>query len=227
MRAWRAIAWLPGLLGLGQVLAATTTLPALSPGIYTCIDDQGRRLTADRPIAECRHKEQQILNRDGSVRAILPPTLTAEERAVKEAHDRAAAQARAAATDAARRDRKLMARYPTEASHQRAREAALDTVRLAMRATEMRLRELRAARKPLLDEAEFYAGTRLPPKLRSALDANDAAVAAQRAASATQGAELERINRLYDADLERLRRLWDGAPPGTRGALPPAAVSRP
>jgi hypothetical protein len=36
-------------------------------GIYTCIDDKGRRLTSDRPIAECNAREQQILNRDGSV----------------------------------------------------------------------------------------------------------------------------------------------------------------
>jgi hypothetical protein len=214
------------LVGLGLLPALAAAQPAPGPGIYTCIDDRGRRLTADRPIAECRHKEQQILNRDGSVRRILPPTLTAEERAEKEARDRAAAEARAAAADAVRRDRNLMARFPDEGAHQRARVAALDTVRLAMRATELRLRELQAARKPLLDEAEFYAGKALPPKLRGALDANDAAVEAQRGASATQQAELERINRLYDAELERLRRLWAGAPPGSLGPMPAASAVR-
>lgn len=211
-------AWLP-------VLAWAQAAPG--PGIYTCTDANGRRLTADRPIAECRHKEQQILNRDGSVRAILPPTLTAEERAEKEARDRAAAEARAAAAEAVRRDRNLMARFPNEAAHQRAREAALDTVRLAIRATELRLRELQAARKPLLDEAEFYAGKALPPKLRGALDANDAAVEAQRGASATQEAELDRINKLYDVELDRLRRLWGGAPPGSMGPLPSAVRTAP
>jgi hypothetical protein len=196
------------------------------PGIYTCVDANGRRLTADRPIAECRHKEQQILNRDGSVRGILPPTLTAEERAEKDARDRAAAEARAAAADAARRDRNLMARFPNEAAHQRAREAALDTVRLAIRATELRVRELELARKPLLEEAEFYVGKTLPPKLRTALDANDASTEAQRSATATQEAELGRINRLYDAELDRLRRLWGGAAPGSLGPLPSASAPR-
>jgi hypothetical protein len=219
---------------VGSLLALAVLWPALATaqqapvaGIYTCIDDRGRRLTADRPIAECRHKEQQILNRDGSVRAVLPPTLTAEERAAKDARDRAAAEARAAAADAVRRDRNLMSRFPNEAAHNRAREAALDTVRLAMRASELRLRELQAARKPLLDEAEFYAGKALPPKLRGALDANDAAVEAQRSINATQEAELDRINRLYDVELERLRRLWAGAPPGSLGALQPASAARP
>lgn len=196
-------------------------------GIYTCVDDKGRRLTADRPIAECIGKEQQVLNRDGSVRSRVPPTLTAEERAEKDAQDRAAAEARIAAADSARRDRNLMARYPTEAAHNRAREAALDTVRLAIKATELRLRELATERRPLRDEAEFYQGKPLPPKLRQAIDANDAAVDAQRTAQANQASELGRINKLFDAELERLRRLWSGAPPGSLGPLPPSSPSGP
>ncbi len=189
-------------------------------GIYTCIDDRGRRLTADRPIPECSGKEQQILNQDGSVRSIVPPTLTAEERAVWEARERAAQEARAAQLDAVRRDRNLISRYPTEAKHQAAREAALDTVRVAIKATEARLRELEAARKPLSDEAEFYVGKPLPARLRTAIDANEASVEAQRSAASTQEAELGRINKLYDAELERLRKLWGGAPAGSLGPLP-------
>jgi hypothetical protein len=205
--------------------AALAQTPAVKPGtgIYTCTDDKGRRLTSDRPIPECSAKEQQLLNRDGSLRAVVPPTLTADERAEKEARDRAAAEARAAAADAVRRDRNLMARFPTEAAHNRAREAALDTVRLAAKATEIRLRELAAERKPLLDEAEFYIGKPLPPRLKAAIDANDAAVDAQRAAGQSQETELARVNKLYDAELERLRRLWTGAQPGSLGPLPPSA----
>jgi hypothetical protein len=209
------------VLGLAPLLtglaAAQDTKPAA--GIYTCIDEKGRRLTADRPIPECIGKGQQILNRDGSVRTVVPPTLTPEERAAHEQRERAAAEARTAQADAVRRDRNLMARYPNEAAHQRAREAALDTVRLAMKATEMRLRELAAERKPLADEAEFYVGKPLPPKLKAQMDANDAAVDAQRAAQTTQEAELVRINRLYDTELDRLRRLWAGAPAGSLGPL--------
>ena len=119
-----------------------------------------------------------------------------------------------------RRDRNLVARYPNEASHTRAREAALDNVRLAIKATEVRLRELAAERKPLRDEAEFYQGKPLPAKLKAAIDANEASVEAQRSAQANQEAELGRINRLYDAELDRLRRLWTGTPAGSMGPLP-------
>lgn len=212
---------------LAAVLAAAACAvwaqaPARPPAtaIYTCIDDKGRRLTADRPIAECAAKEQQVLNRDGSLRMVLPPTLTAEERAEKDARERAEKEAKAAAADAVRRDRNLMARFPNEEAHARAREAALDTVRMAIKTTEQRLRALAAERKPLMDEAEFYQGRTLPPRLKSAIDANDAAVEAQRGSQAGQEAELRRINRLYDAELERLRRLWSGAPAGSLGPLP-------
>lgn len=213
---------LPVVVALSLALASAAALaqPKAEKGIYTCIDDRGRRLTADRPIPECSGKEQQILNQDGSLRAIVPPTLTSEERALADARERAAAEARAAQLDAVRRDRNLVSRYPTEARHQAAREAALDTVRVAIQGTQARLRELEAARKPLNDEAEFYLGKPLPARLRAAMDANEAAVAAQRAAASTQEAELGRINRIYDTELERLRRLWAGAPAGSMGPLP-------
>jgi hypothetical protein len=185
--------------------------------IYTCIDDQGRRLTADRPIASCTAKEQRVLNKDGSLKAIYPPVLTAEERALKEAAERKQAEARAAQAELVRRDRNLLARYPEEAAHRKARESALDTVRSAMKASENRLRELKNERKPLLAEGEFYAGKPLPAKLRSQLDANDAATAAQREAMSNQEAELGRVNQLYDAELVRLKQLWAGAAPGSLG----------
>lgn len=188
-------------------------------GIYTCVDDRGRRLTSDRPILDCIAKEQRVLNRDGSQRAVLPPTMTAEEKATQEAREREAAQARVAFADAVRRDRNMVARYPDEATHNKAREAALDTVRVAIKATELRSRDLALERKPLNDEAEFYLGRVMPPKLKTQIDANDAAQEAQRSAVANQQAELARINRLYDAELERLRKLWSGAPAGSLGPI--------
>lgn len=209
-----------GLWLLCCALPAWAQVPASSAaGIYTCIDSQGRRLTSDRPIPDCSSREQRVLNRDGSVRQVIPPTMTAEERAERDAAERRAEVARAAQADSVRRDRNLVARFPDEAAHRKAREAALDTVRLAMTSTEQRVRELATERKPLLDEAEFYKGRPMPARLKQQFDANDAGVDAQRQSAATQGAELVRINKLYDLELDRLRQLWAGARPGS---LPPA-----
>jgi len=157
------------------------------------------------------------------LRRVIPPPLTADERAEREAAERKAALVLAAQADAVRRDRNLINRYPDEPTHRHARELALDTVRAAIKATEARQKELAAERKPLLDEAEFYKGKPLPMRLRQAIDGNDAAVDAQKSSAQNQAVELQRINRLYDAELDRLRRLWAGAQPGSLGpAVPPA-----
>lgn len=203
--------------------------PEQPAGIYSCITPDGRKLTSDRPIVECNAREQRVLNSDGSVKRIHPPSYTADERAEKEAEERRALIARQAQQDAIRRDRNLKNRYPDEAAHQRAREAALDTVRVAMRSSERRLRDLARERQPLDNEAEFYVGRQLPAKLKQQLDANEAATSAQREAIQTQEAELVRINKIYDAELERLRRLWAGAPLGSSapGPSPVAAGANP
>jgi hypothetical protein len=231
MRMTRPPSHVPRGLGVLQALVLAS-MPALAqtpqagaaPGwIYNCTDDHGRKLTSDRPIPDCNAKEQRILNKDGSLKAVQPPTLTGDERAEAEARERKAIEARAMQADAVRRDRNLMTRYRTEEAHNAARAAALDTVRAAMKTTEARLADLARERKPLDDESEFYKGKPLPARLKTQIDANDAAVAAQRGAAQTQEAELDRVNRLYDTELARLRRLWAGAPPGSLGPLPPFA----
>ena len=206
--------------------AAQTAEGKTSAGIYTCVDDKGRRLTSDRPIIECNGKEQRVLNSDGSLRSVRPPTLTPEERAEQDARDRRAAEERMVAAEILRRDRNLMSRYRDEAAHNKARASALDNVKLAMKASESRLKELAAERKPLQEEAEFYRGKSMPGKLRTALDANDAATDAQRSSVANQEAELVRVNRLYDVEIERLRQLWAGARPGSLGPLATAQSVR-
>ena len=220
------------LLAVAAIAAAVAAGSALAQapvrageGIFTCIDDRGRRLTSDRPIAECAAREQRLLNRDGSLRQVIPPTLTAEERAAKEARERIAAEDRVAQQDAVRRDRNLLQRFPNETAHVRAREAALEPVQAALGNADRRLAELGRERVPLANEAEFYAGKALPPKLKSAIDANEAAAEAQRAARVTQAAEVARINALFDAELERLRKLWAGAPAGSLGPLPQGAAA--
>lgn len=222
-------------LGCSLAGAVTQALAQAQPaasgaGIYSCIDDHGRRLTSDRPIPECIAKEQRVLNRDGSLRTVRPPTLTPDERADAEARERAASEARAAQADAGRRDRNLLQRYKTEEAHLKAREAALDSVRLSIRLTKARQDDLVKERKPLMDEAEFYVGRTMPAKLKAQLESNDAAMDALRTATTSQQVEVDRINRVYDIELERLRRLWAGAVPGSLGALeaapPPAAGAR-
>jgi hypothetical protein len=51
-------------------------------------------------------------------------------------------------------------------------------------------------------------------------------VTAQQSLMATQRAETDRINGLFDLELERLKKLWGGAAPGSLGPMAaPVAAS--
>jgi hypothetical protein len=207
-----------GLAGLARAQPAARSAP-----IYSC-DVNGKKVTSDRPIPECNNQDQRLLNPDGSVKSVVPPTPTADEREKAEQKERDDNIKRMEKMDAVRRDRNLMARFPDEAAHKKAREMALNDVAKSVNVSKTRVALLIAERKPLLDEAEFYVNKPLPAKLKIALDANDASLAAQNSLIQNQQAEEVRINALYDAELARLRKLWAGAPAGSLG---PASAATP
>lgn len=199
--------------GLGVSLSLVH-LAYAGPVIYSCVDAHGKRYTSDRPIVECLDREQRVHSKDGSPRQVIPPRMNAEERAAAEERRQQKLAEEAALKDAIRRDRNLMMRYPNETAHNKARKAALEDLQAAIRLSERRVQDLVAERKPLENEAEFYKGKRMPLKLRTKLDANDAAQQGQRDVIEGQKAEIVRINNLYDVELGRLRRLWSGVAPG-------------
>jgi hypothetical protein len=217
------------LLGAALAAGATQALAQARPvskgAIFTCVNAAGRSLTADRPIAECLDREQRVLNSDGSLRMILQPSLTSDERFALEEAERRQQEQRSARLDAIRRDRNLIARYPDEAAHSRARQTALDPVRSALQASEQRVSDLRKERQPLIAETEFYKGKTVPAHLRSQIESVDVSIEAQRALALNQLAELDRVNGLFDAELARLKRLWGGAEPGSLGPLPQSALA--
>jgi hypothetical protein len=219
-RGLRRATLLAALLCSGAALAQSGT------GIYTCIDAKGRKLTSDRPIPECLDRTQDLRNQDGSVRARVAPSLTAEERAAQEETQRAELVREAARRDALRHDRNLLSRYPDEASHARARALALEPMQLALHGVEKRLAALEVEQKSLRDEAEFYKGKELPRKLKVRFDDNKTSLEAQRSSATTHQAEIQRINARYDEELARLRKLWAGAAPGSLGPAPSTAPPR-
>ena len=220
MRAFvKSAGHLAAFAALAALLLGASAFATAQTLIFTCVDASGKRFSSDRPLIECSGREQRVLNSDGSLNRVLPPPMTADERAAHEERERRVVAERIAKIEAVRRDRNLLARYPSEAAHEAARTAALDDVRSASRTSQARLVSLATERKPLMVEAEFYAGKGLPAKLRSQLDANDAAVEAQKSLNANQQAEVVRLNALFDAELGRLRRLWSGAEPGSTGPL--------
>jgi hypothetical protein len=191
-------------------MLASLVLAAASSGgdFYSCVSPQGQRISRDRPIAECANVEQQVHRADGRVERIAP-ALTEDERVRLEAEKVRLELERQKKIKEDRADRLLISRFPNRAVHDASRKEALAAAGSAIRSAQDRIVALEAERKKLADEVEFYPGGRpLPPKLKSDIDRNDAALKAQRAFLQNQQGEAARINELYDDQLAKLRKLW-------------------
>lgn len=178
--------------------------------VYTCTDRHGRRITSDRPIAECADREQRVLDHTGTERRRIGPTLTENERAERERQQRERARELARLAEQRHRERVLVARYPDALAHQQERQAALEQVNAVIEVATRRITQLRAERRKLDSELEFYPDglTQAPDKLRRAYADNDRDTAEQQRFIATQEQEKQRINERFDAELAGLRRLW-------------------
>jgi hypothetical protein len=194
----RALALVWGTVGLAQA------------AIFTCVDAQGRRITADRPIAACMDREQRELGPTGTVRRVIPPAPTAEERAALDAKRKADADREARLNEEKRRERALLSRYPNEAAHQRERVKALESVDAVEAAVHKRIDELVKLRATLDEEMAFYAQdpAKAPPLLQRKLKDNKSLLSAQQSALQQQATERQRVSERFDAELVQLRKLW-------------------
>ncbi|MCZ8252732.1 MAG: DUF4124 domain-containing protein [Hylemonella sp.] len=203
---------LAGVVLTGLMLGAYA-LPSLaqtSSGIYSCVDAKGRKLTSDRPIRECADREQLLLNPSGTVRAVVPPSLTGPERAALEARQRREAEERARQAEEKRRERALLVRYPNRSVHDKERAEALSQITVVRQAALNRVKELQRQRKELDTELEFYAKDpdKVPPSLRRLVDDNEKSMSVQERFIADQDAEMVRVNARFDEELQRLQLLW-------------------
>lgn len=192
---------------------------AAAQSIYTCVDGKGRKITADRPIVECIDRTQQELNRTGTVKRQVGPSLTAEERAVQEEKDKAAAEMRAREAEEKRRDRALLLRYPSRTVHDQERVAALAQVDEVIKASHKRTMELAEQRKAIQAEFEFYVKdpSKAPPSLKRKLEENDNSSAVQKRFIVEQEQEKKRVNVRFDEELVKLKQLWAlAAPPAAK-----------
>ena len=226
-------AWIVGGVLLASLGAdgAWAQAPGASGSIYTCVDRNGRRLTADRPIAECLDREQRELGPSGTVRRQIGPSLSEQERAAQEVQRRKEAEARARALEERHRERALTARYPDKPTHDVERAAAIQLVDDVTAIAEKRLAELAQQRKAFDVEMEFYKKdpAKAPLSLRRKIAENEESIAEQQRFIAGQDQEKRRVHQRFDVELAQLRKLWEaqripvsGAASASETAMPAA-----
>ena len=197
------------------LLLAAGAGSAWAQGIYTCVDSKGRRLTSDRPIAECMDRQQKELNPSGTVRRVLTPSMPAEARAAAEEKAKREQEERAREEEEKRRDKALAARYPDRAAHDKERNAALRQIEDSAASAYKRLADLEAQQKRLAAEAGFYKSdpTKMPPALKRSVEENQQQLAAQKRFLADQEEQKRRVNARFDEELSRLKNLGAALPP--------------
>lgn len=205
---------------LTVTLAATTGIATAAPGdLFVCTDARGKTITSDRPPPECADRPIRELRSDGSVRRVIEPPPTAEQRAQKAAEDRRKADEERLRRDQARRDRALLETYAVEQDIEQARMRAVENRRTIVDRARNRMDELQRERKKLDAEAEFYAKREQPDKLKRAYTSNAALVQAQEKIIADTEAEIKRINERFELERKRFRELVQGgAKPAERSA---------
>jgi Domain of unknown function (DUF4124) len=193
--------------------------------IYTCVDARGRKLTSDRPIAECADREQKELNKSGTVKRTVNPVMTAEEQRVFDEKQKNVAEEQARQLEEKRKDRALLTRYPNRATHDKERAEALSQVDEVMKAATKRIGELGLQRKDIDTELEFYKKdpNKAPLSLKRQIEDNNNSVAVQKRFVADQEGEKKRINMRFDEELVKLKSLWllTGNPSGVAATAAP------
>ena len=199
---------------LGALLACVLAVPAMAqpsgPGIFTCIDSKGRRITSDRPIMECLDREQRELGKTGVTKRVVPPSYTADERSKLEAQRKAEGEVQARIAEEKRRDRALLIRYPNQPVHDKERAEALAQIDEVVSAVVRREQSLTTQRQEIGTELEFYQGdvNKAPSWLKRKLEDNESQALIQKRFLDDQAQEKKRINARFDEELAKLRQLW-------------------
>lgn len=219
----------PGSLKWAAIAAAVLPTACGAQGIYACTDSKGRKITSDRPILECIDRSQRELTPAGTVKRVLGPSLTAQEKAAAEEKERIAAEERARENEEKRRDRALLVRYPNRTVHDKERGLALAQIDEVIKASAKRTQELVEQRKQIATEMEFYLRdpSKAPASLKRRVEENDSSSAVQKRFIADQDVEKQRVNVRFDEELVKLGQLWRLSGAASSAATPAgtAAVS--
>lgn len=220
---------------LGRLLVTSLVWAVLVPavhaqGIFTCVDAKGRKITADRPIADCIDREQKEITPTGSVVRKIGPSMTAAERVAEEEKQRKTAEERNRLLEERKRDRALLTRYPDRTAHDKERLAAIATVDEVIATASRRVAELVRQRNRFELELEFFKGDlkKAPPHLKRQIDDLESQVGAQRRFIANQEEEKKRVNARYDEEMVRLKVLWtqQGIPAVAAASAPASTVKK-
>jgi hypothetical protein len=204
------------------LVLVTGAAQAQAPGstIFTCVAN-GRTYSGDRPPPECANSEMRELNRDGSVRKIIPRPLTVDEQRAQALEAKKRHEENEKQQAQRRVDRSLLEAYANEQEIEDARAKALDVSKQVIRRAESRLERMDSDKKKLDNESEFYRKRDLPEQIKRAYATNAQDRTTEQKVIKEAQLEMQRINERFDAEKKRFRELIaQGARPVQRNPEP-------
>jgi hypothetical protein len=202
-----------------SALALLAAAPLVQAQLYVCTDARGRTITGDKPPAECADRAVRELRLDGSVRRVIEPPLTPEQKAAREAEAKRQRDEAEKQRAQMRRDLALLETYASEAEIEETRNRALGSRQQLIDRAQQRLLEHQKDRKKLEAEAEFYAKREMPDKLKRSFEGNASLLRSEQRIIDDVRADMDRVNARFDAELKRWRDLvTSGAQPVQRSS---------
>jgi hypothetical protein len=191
------------------IFAAPLALAAMAAQaqIYSCKDATGRVITSDRPIPECSRADMRVLNPDGSTKQVIQAPMNAEQRQRAEQEQKRAAEAMRAVEEQKRRDRALLQAFKTEKDLADNYIRQLSAPVEAVKASTVRIKNLRVDLDRVLQEAEFYKGKAWPVTLRRKLTEVSAGIESENRTIAERADDIERLNEKFAEERARYRQL--------------------
>jgi len=224
-------------LGSASMLAWFALAPALAAPpqgriTYCCTDNNGKKVCSDVLPEQCYGRAYREINSRGmTVRQIDAP-MSAEQRAAKDAETKRAKEAEILRLEQDRKNRALLATYPTEKDIDEARDRTLGDIDRSIKAIQAKQAELSKRKQQLDQEAEFYKKRTLPPQLQAQMNDNAAEMKTQQDALENREKEIEAVKIRFADEKARYRELTQkkttAAKPSTQGqaSTGPSAAPR-
>ena len=200
----------------GMARAATAvedSAPRHGRSIYVCQDEKGHIISSDQPISACAKRNMRELNRDGSLRRVMPPPLTrqqereaAQQALVKQEQERALRAQQA-------HDRHLLLTYKSPEDLRDRQKQQLELIDEEISAATKRIlvldQNLKIERQLAAEwqKKQERPNARLPYAVQQRISSIANAILAEDALIKERQGERERVNRDFEANAVRLTEL--------------------
>ncbi len=178
---------------------------------FCCNEDNGRRLCGDILPAQCAKRAYHEYNSQGVMIRQHDAPMTAEQRAQQRAELIRKKEADRQAAEEDRRNRALLASYPSVADIDTKRARNIEEAGKGLHELQLRLNAALAHKEDLAREAEFFLKRPMPAELKTSIRDNNAEMAGLQADIDVKKKEIAEIQARFDEEKKRYLSLGKGA----------------